>query len=129
MQSKSYTRTRNQQLWMTCDRINRYVPEKGWRIFPGEYGAWLEVHINPESVEDNSGGNYESFRAVEAVNFSPPRNVQVIPPYVYDNVPVQQPPQNAAQVFYEVPINSTPNKYEQSQSPLMSNQKPQGYVN
>lgn len=70
-QSKGYVVNRNQQLWMTCDRINRICPDKGWRIFPGEYGAWLEVHVNPEAVEENPDYRPPSARAYEAPNFTP----------------------------------------------------------
>jgi len=56
---------------MTCDRINRTCPDKGWRIFPGEYGAWLEVHVNPEAVEENSDYRPPSNRSQEAWNNNP----------------------------------------------------------
>lgn len=137
-QSKGYTVSRNQQLWMTCDRINRTCPDKGWRIFPGEYGAWLEVHVNPEAVEENSDYRPPSNRSQEAWNNYPQQaQVQEYPqaqnfqPDI--NRQTQSPSRslnqqnfNQPQVFYEVPVASTPRQYDQNPQSLMSDQKPYG---
>ena len=139
-QSKGYTEFRNQQLWMTCDQINRICPDKGWRIFPGEYGSWLEVHINPESVEENPDLIPQSNRSNYGQNEYPQQNQQYqeayrpenqvmsqpqTPPmstsFAQNNRRVESPPRNfnqqqntnQPQVFYEVPVSSTPRQNEQ----------------